>query len=58
MRLNSEVIKVLALNEVRERLAGQGVDPYASTPEEFAALIAADLDKWAHVVKSSGAQID
>jgi len=58
MRLNSEVLKVLALDEVRERLAGQGVDPYPSTPEEFAGLIAVDLEKWARVVKVSGAQID
>ena len=58
MRLNGEVLKVLALNEVRERLAGQGVDAYTSSPEEFAGLIAADLEKWARVVKISGAQID
>ena len=58
MRLNSEVTKVLALPEIRERLAGQGVDASTSTPEDFAKLIAIDLEKWAKVVKASGAHID
>ena len=58
MRLHDDVAKVLALPDVRERLAGQGVDPLVSTPDEFAKLIATDLDKWAKVVKTSGARID
>jgi tripartite-type tricarboxylate transporter receptor subunit TctC len=57
-RLNHEVTKVLALPDVRERIGGQGVDPYTSTPEEFARVIAVDLNKWERVVKASGAQID
>jgi len=58
MRLNNDVARVLALPEIKERLSDQGVDPYTSTPEEFAKLIATDLDKWAKVVKASGAHID
>jgi tripartite-type tricarboxylate transporter receptor subunit TctC len=57
-RLNAEVSKVLADNDIRTRLAGQGVDAKASTPTQFAALIAADLRKYADLIKRSGAKAE
>jgi tripartite-type tricarboxylate transporter receptor subunit TctC len=53
-RLNAEIVAVLKLAEIRERLAGQGVDARPSTPEEFARLLVADLDRWAKVVQRAG----
>jgi len=53
-RLNSEIVAVLALPEIRERLAGQGVDARSSTSEEFARLLASDVERWAKVVQRAG----
>jgi len=53
-RLNAEVLRALALPEVRARFAAQAFDIIGSTPEQLAQRIAADIDKWARVVKASG----
>jgi len=53
-RLNTEIVAVLALPEIRERLLGQGVEARPTTPEEFARLIASDIARWAVVVKRAG----
>jgi tripartite-type tricarboxylate transporter receptor subunit TctC len=50
-RLNAEIVAVLALPDVRERLASQGVDAQTTTPEEFARLLVSDLARWAKVVE-------
>ena len=55
-RLNSAIVAVLQLPDVRERLASQGVDPQHNTPEEFAKLLVSDLDRWAKVVQRAGVQ--
>ncbi|HLS55632.1 MAG TPA: tripartite tricarboxylate transporter substrate binding protein [Zeimonas sp.] len=47
-----------ATPEVREKLLGQGAEPVANTPAEFAKYIDAEIAKWAKVVKASGAKID
>ena len=53
-RLNSEIVAVLALPEIRERLLSQGVEARPTTPEEFARLIVSDIARWAVVVKRAG----
>jgi tripartite-type tricarboxylate transporter receptor subunit TctC len=57
-RLNAELIKVMNLPEIHERMTTLGWDPVTDTPEEFAALIKSELAVWADVVKKSGARID
>ena len=57
-KLNGEVHRVLALPEVKERLASQGAEVLISTPQEFGAFIVSETEKWARVVKISGARID
>ncbi len=56
-RLNTEVTKIMAMADVKERLANQGVDPRSSTPAEAAAYIKKDVDTWAKVIKDSGVQM-
>src|SRR5471032_1168787 len=46
-RLNSEIVRILKLPAVHERLLALGADPVASTPEAFAAFIKSEHDKWA-----------
>jgi len=57
-RLNREIVKILRLPDVRERLAGQGAEPVGNTPEEYAVLLKADLARWAKVVKAAGIRAD
>ncbi len=57
-RLNAEMVAVLALPEIRERLLSQGVDARSTTPEEFARLLVADKERWAAVLKRAGIQAE
>jgi len=56
-RINREINAVLQTPELSKSLAGQGADPLTRTPEEFAAAMANDLEKWAKVVKRAGIKI-
>jgi tripartite-type tricarboxylate transporter receptor subunit TctC len=58
MRINAETLKVMAMPDVKERLAKLGLDPHPGTPEALATLIQAETAKWARVVKASGAKIE
>jgi tripartite-type tricarboxylate transporter receptor subunit TctC len=57
-RLNAASVKALASPEMRERLAAQGAEPVGNTPEQFAAFIKAEIEKWSKIVKASGARVD
>jgi len=57
-RLNREIVAILHLHEVVERLSSQGAEPVGSTPEEFAAYIRSETVKWAKVVRESGAKAE
>ena len=53
-KLNTESMRVLAMQEVKEKLTNAGIDPAGSTPEEFGKFIRAEYDKWGPVVKAAG----
>jgi tripartite-type tricarboxylate transporter receptor subunit TctC len=57
-RLNAEVIKLLHMPEVRDRLLATGTEVSGTSPEAFAAYIKSETVKWAKVVKESGARAD
>lgn len=57
-RLNSEIRRIMTLPEVKERLAAQGAETLTGTPQEFGAFIRSETEKWAKVVKFSGARVD
>jgi tripartite-type tricarboxylate transporter receptor subunit TctC len=57
-RLNAEIVAVLALPDVRERLVAQGVEARSNTAEEFTRLLASDVERWAKVVKRAGITAD
>jgi tripartite-type tricarboxylate transporter receptor subunit TctC len=56
MKIQAEVVRVLKIPEIREKLIQQGVDPVGSTPDEFAAYIKSETEKWAKVVRMAGAK--
>jgi tripartite-type tricarboxylate transporter receptor subunit TctC len=55
-QLNVEIVRILALPDVREQLKGQGLDPVGGTTEQFGAYLKAEIAKWAKVVAASGAR--
>ena len=55
---NADVVKVLNSPDVREKMLAQGAEPSPTTPAEFAAFIAKERDKYAKIVKASGAKVD
>lgn len=57
-KLSQTIAKALQTPEMRERLSSQGADAVGSTPEQFAAHIKSEIDKWARVVRASGAKVD
>ena len=57
-KLNQEAGKILDDPETRERFASDGIEPRKSTPEEFTAFLARDIERWAKVVKATGLHAD
>jgi tripartite-type tricarboxylate transporter receptor subunit TctC len=56
-KLNAELQKVLKRDDVKEAWAKQGAVPMLMSPDEFEKYLRADIEKWAHVVKVSGAAV-
>ena len=57
-KLNAEMVKILHLPDVVEKLGAMGVEIVGNSPEEFARIIKADVVKWGKVVRESGAKAD
>ncbi len=57
-KLNADIAKVIALPEVKERLAVLGFDPVLNSVDQFTVYIREEVTKWAKVIKDSGARVD
>jgi tripartite-type tricarboxylate transporter receptor subunit TctC len=57
-RLNAELVKLLNLPEMKERIAQFGVDAVASTPEELAAFVKSETIKWTKTVQDAGVKLE
>ena len=55
-RLNREIVKILGTPEIKEKFAALGAESVGNTPEEFAANIKSDVEKWKAVVVETGAK--
>ena len=55
-KVQGEMAKALKLSDVREHLAKDGAEPVGSTPEEFAARVRTELDKWGKVARTANIQ--
>jgi tripartite-type tricarboxylate transporter receptor subunit TctC len=58
VRLNQEMLKALALPDVKERLATLGADIVGTSPEQTAAIFKADVAKYTKVAKEAGIRAD
>jgi tripartite-type tricarboxylate transporter receptor subunit TctC len=56
-RLNAAINEGLRSQEMRASLAKLGIDPVISTPQEFTAIIAQEIPKWAEVVRITGVKV-
>ena len=57
-RMNAELVAALNRADMRDRVLAAGAEPSPSTPAQFGELIRSEIDKWAEVVKLSGARVD
>jgi tripartite-type tricarboxylate transporter receptor subunit TctC len=53
-RLHDEITRAIASADMRERLAAGALEPAPNTPDEFRKMIAAELQRWAQVMKEAG----
>jgi len=58
VQLGSELARILAQKDIRERLLAQGLEPVGDTPEQFAAFLRGEIAKWEKLVRASGARAD
>jgi tripartite-type tricarboxylate transporter receptor subunit TctC len=57
-RLNKEMVRILALPDVKAQLIAQNIEPLSSSVEGFRAFIRRDMDKWARVAKTADLKLD
>jgi tripartite-type tricarboxylate transporter receptor subunit TctC len=57
-KLNAEVAALLKAPDVDKRLAAMGAQAAPTTPEEFGRIVRSEIDRWAPVVKASGASVN
>ena len=53
-RLNSEIVKMMRSPEVNEQFIKQGLEVFASTPEQFSTLIKSETAKWGKIIADAG----
>ena len=57
-KLSAEIAKIIATPDFREKLQGQGLESFVSTPDQFAALIGRDMAKYDRVIKTANIKFD
>ena len=57
-KINADVVAIIKSPEVREKLATQFMEPVGSTPEEFRALMNAEIDRWGPVIKAADVKVN
>jgi len=58
VKIHTDVLRVLKLPDVQERIASQGADIVGNSPAEFATFIAAESAKYARIIKQAGVKLD
>jgi tripartite-type tricarboxylate transporter receptor subunit TctC len=57
-KLNAEIVRILKLPEIQERLQALGAEVVASTPAEFATYLSAEIARWSKVAKAANVKLD
>jgi tripartite-type tricarboxylate transporter receptor subunit TctC len=58
IKLQAEVARALEAPEVKSRLQAEGSRVVASTPEEYGAILRAEVERWAKVIKAAGIKVE
>jgi tripartite-type tricarboxylate transporter receptor subunit TctC len=53
-RLGKELVRTMAVNDVRAKFEADGFEPVGSSPEEFARFVPAEIGKWEKTIKAAG----
>jgi len=51
--LHREIVKIIARQDMKERLAALGLEPVGNSPEEFTAQMKIEMEKWAKVIQAA-----
>lgn len=54
MKLNREIVTMLNMPAIKERLMNEGAEPVGNTPEQFGGFIKSEIAKWGKVFKAAG----
>ena len=57
-KLNGEVVRILGMPDVREKMSGQGLIPGGNTPEELGVFLKAEIAKWSKLIKEANIRIE
>jgi tripartite-type tricarboxylate transporter receptor subunit TctC len=57
-KIQAELVKVVAMLDVKERMFGLGMEVEGSTPEQLGTLVKSDIAKWGKVIKEAGVHVD
>ena len=57
-KLNAEMVKIVKLPEIREKMAAQGAEPQTNTPEEFSAWFKSEIAQWGKVIADGQIKVD
>jgi tripartite-type tricarboxylate transporter receptor subunit TctC len=57
-KLHQETVEILATRDMRKRFEQMNIEPIGNSPEEFSAVIAKELPKWAKVIREAGIKLD
>jgi len=57
-KVSADVAKVLAMSDIRGRLAAIGLEPVGTTPAEFSAIVRKDYEKWGKVIRDANIKLD
>jgi tripartite-type tricarboxylate transporter receptor subunit TctC len=57
-KLSTEIGGILAMPDIKEKIISQGVDPFISTPEQFTALMKADMAKYEKIVRLANIKME
>ena len=57
-RINAEVVRIIGLPDIKEKLASQGTTPLSMSPQEMVGWLAESKDRWARLVKDTGFKLE
>ena len=57
-KASTEIGRILAMADTKEKIAAQGMESFISNPEQFAALLKADTAKWGKVIKTANIKLE